>query len=226
MNNHLIIYTDGSVYPNPDGIGGWGFVCPDYDEGNPYEYYGGHSKTTNNRMELSAAINALGIVPRGHFVTIVTDSQYVQRCMARRIWPESKPNADLGRVLEDAKRGRLIEVQMVAGHSGDKWNERAHELANKGRLEQVEYEKQRKIEMEQIEREEREGTRLRRTQQELRPRGFSEPATPTNTRSSRINDFIRTTALSRSPYAGMYWGTTAAINTNTPIETVTAEPEF
>lgn len=142
MNNHLTIYTDGSVYPNPNGIGGWGFVCPEYGETKEvYEYYGSAIQTTNNRMELTAAISALGIVPRGSFVTIVTDSQYVQRCMARKCWPESKPNADLGRCLEDAKNHRLIDVQMVAGHSGDRWNDRAHELADKARLDRVEVEK-------------------------------------------------------------------------------------
>lgn len=141
----LTIYTDGSVYPNPNGIGGWAYVAPDFNgPGEDYVYKGWHPRTTNNRMELTAALSALGIVERGSFVTIVTDSQYVQRCFARRCWPESKPNADLGRMLLESKRDRFIEVRFVPGHSGDKYNDKAHELANEARLEGIEYEKRRK----------------------------------------------------------------------------------
>lgn len=142
----LVVYTDGSVsQPNDgSGIGGWAYVCPDYEgPDQKFEYSGWTPNTTNNRMELTAAINAVSLAERGSFVTIITDSQYVQRCFARRRWPEKKPNADLGRWLMEAKHGRFVEVKFVPGHSGDKWNEHAHNLANKARLEGVEYEKRR-----------------------------------------------------------------------------------
>lgn len=142
----IIVYTDGSVYPNPGGMGGWAYVAPDYDSQGDYSYSGWQPRTTNNRMELMAAINCLSIVSRGDFITIVTDSQYVQRCFARRQWPESKPNADLGHLLAESKRGRFVEVKLVAGHSGDKYNEQAHELANKARLDGLAWTKRREEE--------------------------------------------------------------------------------
>lgn len=138
----LTIYTSGCI--RPDGIGGWAYVAINCNEdGTPFEYYGAETKTTNNRMELTAAINALGIVPRGKFATIVTDSQYVQRCFARRCWPDSKPNADLGRWLSEMKNGRNINIELIKGHSGNPHNDRAHELANNARLVRVATEKER-----------------------------------------------------------------------------------
>lgn len=158
----LLIYTDGSVYPNPGGMGGWAFVAIDfYGKDKPYEHRSWKSKTTNNRMELTAAINALGLAERGEFITIVTDSQYVQRCFARNSWHPSKPNGDLGRILMDCKRGRFVEVKFVPGHSGDMWNDRAHELANKARLDGLAYEKERARDQDVMERMIREDRAVR-----------------------------------------------------------------
>jgi ribonuclease HI len=184
----IIIYTDGSVYPNPGGMGGWAFVAPNYHgEGEHYEYRGNNHSTTNNRMELTAALNAVSIVERGRFATIITDSQYVQRCFARRQWPDSKPNADLGRMLISNKEGRFIEVKLIPGHSGDKWNDRAHELANKARLEGLEYQKQRAAERKMFE--------------TMEFRTAEQPSTPTTVTPDRIetsNWYVSETLPSRT----------------------------
>lgn len=134
------IYTDGACKGNP-GPGGWG-VLMRYGEAEK-ELYGGEADTTNNRMELMAAIVALESLTRPCNVILTTDSQYVRQGITewlagwkRRNWKNAakKPvkNADLWQRLDQATQGHTIDWRWVKGHSGHAENERADQLANKG----------------------------------------------------------------------------------------------
>ena len=130
------IYTDGACSGNP-GPGGWAAVI---DRGGAVEEIGGRAaRTTNNRMELQAALEALGRVPAGASVRIVTDSQYLLNGMTswmrgwkRRGWvtAEGKPveNRDLWEALDAAAGGR-VTWEHVRGHTGHPLNERANAIA-------------------------------------------------------------------------------------------------
>jgi len=141
----LRIYTDGGCKGNP-GPGGWAaiIIAPNYE---PYKMSGGEALTTNNRMELTAVINALEKAaerfPREKSIELITDSQYVQKGVTewlggwiRRNWKRAKgkpvKNQDLWVKLEKAKRGLKIDWKWVKGHAGNTWNERCHELAKEG----------------------------------------------------------------------------------------------
>ncbi|MUL42340.1 ribonuclease HI [Streptomonospora sp. PA3] len=135
------IYTDGACAGNP-GPGGWGAVLR-YGE-HAKELYGGEAETTNNRMELMAAIMALEALKRPLSVSLHTDSTYVRNGITSWIhgWKRSgwmtrgkKPvkNADLWRRLDAAALRHDIEWHWVRGHSGDRGNERADALACRGR---------------------------------------------------------------------------------------------
>ncbi len=134
------IYTDGACKGNP-GPGGWGAWLKSgmHDK----ELFGGEVQTTNNRMELTAVIEALGTLKRPCKVKLHTDSQYVKNGISvwihdwkRRGWrtADKKPvkNEDLWRKLDEAVQGHDIEWIWVKGHAGDPGNERADGLANKG----------------------------------------------------------------------------------------------
>jgi ribonuclease HI len=134
------IYTDGACKGNP-GPGGWGAVL-EYD-GKEKELFGGEPATTNNRMELTAVIEALGALRRPCTVVLHTDSQYVQKGITEWIegWKargwrtaakEPVKNADLWRKLDEVVRTHRIRWVWVKGHSGHDGNERADALANKG----------------------------------------------------------------------------------------------
>jgi ribonuclease HI len=136
----VTIYTDGACKGNP-GPGGWGAGLA--ADGHEKELHGGERLTTNNRMELTAVIEALASLKRSCIVTIHTDSEYVRKGITewihgwkQRGWKtaDRKPvkNAELW-VRLDALRG-LHEVhwRWVKGHSGDPGNERADALANQG----------------------------------------------------------------------------------------------
>jgi ribonuclease HI len=137
---HVEIYTDGACRGNP-GPGGWGALLR-YN-GHEKELWGGEADTTNNRMELTAAIQALRALTRPCRVELYTDSQYVRMGITdwlagwkRRGWKNAskKPvkNQDLWQTL-DAETGRhQIRWHWVKGHSGHPENERADELANRG----------------------------------------------------------------------------------------------
>ena len=133
----VTIYIDGACKGNP-GPGGWGaFLLSD---GREKELYGGEAQTTNNRMELTAAIRALEALKRPCAVDIWTDSEYVRRGMTewmagwrRRGWHRVK-NVDLWRRLDALASdfGHRINWHWVEGHAGHPGNERADNLANRG----------------------------------------------------------------------------------------------
>jgi ribonuclease HI len=136
----VVIYTDGACRGNP-GPGGWGVLLLTGD--TEKELCGGEAETTNNRMELTAAIRAIAALNRRCNVTIYSDSEYVRRGITewieqwkRRGWKTAnrKPvkNEDLWRELDGAVASQDIEWRWVKGHSGDPGNERADELANRG----------------------------------------------------------------------------------------------
>ncbi|WP_295627267.1 ribonuclease HI [uncultured Nitrosomonas sp.] len=134
------IYTDGACKGNP-GIGGWGALLRYGD--HEREIFGGEKFTTNNRMELLAAIRALESLKRSCKVHLHTDSQYLQKGISE--WLDSwkvhnwrtaskKPvkNEDLWKRLDQLTQQHEIEWCWVRGHSGHTDNERADQLANRG----------------------------------------------------------------------------------------------
>tara|TARA_R110000772_G_scaffold263064_1_gene382596 strand:- start:481 stop:912 length:432 start_codon:yes stop_codon:yes gene_type:complete len=136
----ITIYTDGACSGNP-GPGGWGATLSDGKKEK--EIYGGEPETTNNRMELMAAIMALEALKQPLNVILYTDSKYVQKGISEwlpgwkaRGWRNSqgKPvkNVDLWQRLEAAEADHQVNWRWVKGHSGDAGNERADELANEG----------------------------------------------------------------------------------------------
>jgi ribonuclease HI len=141
----VVVYTDGACKGNP-GPGGWGALLQFGDHRK--ELRGGESMTTNNRMELTAAIEALAALNRPCLVHLHTDSQYVRNGITewlpqwkRRDWKtaDRKPvkNADLWLLLEAQVARHAVHWHWVKGHSGDPGNERADELANLGIVELV-----------------------------------------------------------------------------------------
>jgi ribonuclease HI len=137
----VVIYTDGSCSPNP-GPGGWGVLLRYRDVEK--ELHGGQAEpTTNNRMELMAAIMALESLTRPAKVRLHTDSVYVRSGVTswlhswkRNGWltADKKPvkNADLWQRLDDAAKRHDIVWHWVRGHAGTLGNERADELAREG----------------------------------------------------------------------------------------------
>jgi ribonuclease HI len=136
----VTIYTDGACSGNP-GPGGWGAVLIFGDREK--EICGGEPATTNNRMELMAAIQALEALTRPCKVEVHTDSQYVQKgihewihAWKRRGWltADKKPvkNDDLWRRLDAARLRHEVDWRWVKGHAGHELNERADALARKG----------------------------------------------------------------------------------------------
>jgi ribonuclease HI len=139
---HVVIYTDGACKGNP-GPGGWGAMLT--TDGNVKELFGGELATTNNRMEMTAVIEALSALKRPCRVTLHVDSQYVLKGMTEWIkgWKargwrtaakEPVKNVDLWQKLDAlvTGSGHTIQWIWVRGHDGDPGNERADVLANKG----------------------------------------------------------------------------------------------
>ncbi|EAQ03859.1 ribonuclease HI [Pseudooceanicola batsensis HTCC2597] len=138
-------YTDGACSGNP-GPGGWGVLLQAKDGETVLkerDLKGGEAATTNNRMELLAAINALEALGRSTAITIVTDSAYVKNGVTgwihgwkRNGWKTAakKPvkNADLWQRLDEAQARHDVTWQWVKGHAGHPENERADELARAG----------------------------------------------------------------------------------------------
>ena len=140
MPDKVYAYTDGACRGNP-GPGGWGVVLK-YGE-KERELYGGERETTNNRMELTAAIQALESLTRHCEVCVITDSVYVAKGISewlpnwvKRGWKtankEPVKNVDLWQRLEAARLKHQVEWKWVKGHAGHVGNERADRLANKG----------------------------------------------------------------------------------------------
>ncbi|MES2605390.1 MAG: ribonuclease HI [Pseudomonadota bacterium] len=136
----VTIYTDGACRGNP-GPGGWGAVLQYGDKIR--ELHGGTSATTNNRMELTAVIEALQVLKRPCRITVLSDSKYVLQGISewlpgwkQRGWRTSakKPvlNVDLWQTLDHLTTMHEIKWQWVKGHNGNPGNERADELANRG----------------------------------------------------------------------------------------------
>lgn len=136
----VVIYTDGACKGNP-GVGGWGALL----RHNKHEksLCGGEFDTTNNRMELTAAIKALEALSEPCAVDLYTDSQYVRRGILewmaswkRRNWRSSNgsavKNKDLWQALDNAQQKHQVEWHWVKGHAGNEGNEKADELANLG----------------------------------------------------------------------------------------------
>jgi len=140
VTTQLSIYTDGACRGNP-GPGGWGAVLIYRD--SQKELFGGADNTTNNRMELQAAIEGLRALKRGCELTLYTDSQYVRQGITdwidgwkKRGWKTAakKPvkNADLWQALDLETQRHSINWVWVKGHAGNEGNELADQLANRG----------------------------------------------------------------------------------------------
>ena len=140
MTPKVVIFTDGACSGNP-GPGGWGAVLFYGDKEK--ELCGGEADTTNNRMELMAAIQALETLKRPCKVELHTDSQYVKngitewmRGWKARGWKtaDKKPvkNEDLWKRLDEARLRHEVDWRWVKGHAGHEHNERADELARRG----------------------------------------------------------------------------------------------
>ncbi|MBE7188712.1 ribonuclease HI [Jatrophihabitans endophyticus] len=142
MAEPVVIYTDGACKGNP-GPGGWGAWLR--SGGHEKELFGGEAVTTNNRMELTAVIEALRALKRPSEVELYLDSQYVRQGITewianwkRRGWITSAKqpvkNADLWKALDTEVARHTIRWHWVKGHAGDPGNEKADALANAGAL--------------------------------------------------------------------------------------------
>ena len=140
MKPEIKIWTDGACSGNP-GPGGWGVLL--IAGTRRKELFGGAPDTTNNRMELMAAIEALNALKKASRVTLHTDSTYVKDGLTKWIhgWKKNgwktaakKPvkNKDLWQALESACARHEIDWVWVKGHAGDEGNEKADELARRG----------------------------------------------------------------------------------------------
>ena len=140
MAHSVTIHTDGACSGNP-GPGGWGAIL-EYD-GKTKELKGGEALTTNNRMELTAAIEALNALKRPCTVKLYTDSNYVKGGITgwlsgwkKNGWRTSdkKPvkNVELWQALDAATQRHTVSWHWVKGHAGHDLNERADQLANDG----------------------------------------------------------------------------------------------
>ncbi|WP_297444013.1 ribonuclease HI [Acidocella sp.] len=140
-SEHVEIWTDGGCKPNP-GPGGWAAIL--IYKGTIKELTGGELETTNNRMELTAAAEALEALTRPCKVVLHTDSEYLKNGITRwmtgwvrKNWRSSTgdpvKNMDLWRRILDAAKPHEIDWRLVRGHSGAPLNERADELATQAR---------------------------------------------------------------------------------------------
>ena len=143
--HNLFAYTDGACSGNP-GPGGWGVLLVAKNQNQiikKRELFGGQEDTTNNQMELLAAISALEALDRPSKIKIITDSSYVKNGVTQWLenWKNNKwktaskkpvKNAELWRRLDQARSSHEVIWEWVKGHAGHPENERADELARKG----------------------------------------------------------------------------------------------
>jgi ribonuclease HI len=140
-SKRIQIFTDGACSGNP-GPGGWGALLRE-STGDDIELCGGESATTNNRMEMTAVIEALASLAPGREADVYTDSQYVQKGISewihnwkRRGWKtaarEPVKNVDLWMKLDALAQQHHVKWHWVKGHAGHAENERADALANRG----------------------------------------------------------------------------------------------
>ena len=140
MTPKVLIYTDGACSGNP-GPGGWGAIL--ISGRHERELWGGEAGTTNNRMELTAAIQALEALNRPCRVELHTDSQYLRTGITEWIvawkargWKTAAKapvkNDDLWKRLDAARARHEVDWRWVKGHAGHELNERADELARRG----------------------------------------------------------------------------------------------
>ena len=143
--HNLFAYTDGACSGNP-GPGGWGVLLVARNQNQiikERELFGGQEDTTNNQMELLAAISALEALDRPSKIKIITDSSYVKNGVTQWLenWKKNKwktaskksvKNAELWRRLDQARSRHEVIWEWVKGHDGHPENERADELARKG----------------------------------------------------------------------------------------------
>lgn len=141
MKPHVIIYTDGGASPNP-GLGGWAAILYSPEHDAEREIYGAENGTTNNRMELTAAIRALEALKTPCEVDLHTDSAYLQNAFAqkwldnwkRNGWKNSSGkdvlNRDLWERLDELTGIHSVQWHWVKGHSYDKRNNRCDELVH------------------------------------------------------------------------------------------------
>ena len=140
--HHVVIYTDGGCAPTNPGPGGWAAILR--SGSHLKELKGGEPMTTNNRMELMAAISALEALKRPSQVDMHIDSQYVRDGITKYInnWKKNGwrtaskdpvKNQDLWERLDDARSLHTVRWHWVKGHSGDEFNERADELVREAR---------------------------------------------------------------------------------------------
>lgn len=138
--NTYEVYTDGSVYPNPGGVGGWASIIVNTDTGEVHEISGFNESTTNNRMELQAVIETLEFLPPNSIIKIYSDSEYVvnsvntwmYKWIQRRM---DRKNMDLFHQVYELKTfHKNVELIWVRGHNGTELNERADSLCNEARV--------------------------------------------------------------------------------------------
>ena len=137
-----LIWTDGACQGNP-GPGGWAALVTTSDDEAPIELSGGAPHTTNNIMEMTAALEGLRSLPDGSTVCVVTDSRYLLDGMTswmagwkKRGWKtaakEPVKNEDLWKALDAIQATHTVDWRWVRGHNGHPGNERADVLANRG----------------------------------------------------------------------------------------------
>lgn len=138
----VLLFTDGACSGNP-GPGGWAYILRHVATGQQREAFGGEPETTNNRMELQAAIEGLSALKRPCRIELFTDSEYVRKGLSewmagwkKKGWKRSekgklKPiaNAELWQQLDELVAPHQIKFTRVAGHSGHPENDRCDELA-------------------------------------------------------------------------------------------------
>ncbi|MGV3607323.1 MAG: ribonuclease HI [Planctomycetaceae bacterium] len=138
----VLLFTDGACSGNP-GPGGWAFILRHVTTGKEKEVFGAERDTTNNRMELQAAVEGLKALSRSCYVELLTDSEYVRKGLSewmagwkRNGWKRKEggklkelKNADLWKQLDELVALHRLKFTRVAGHSGHPENDRCDQLA-------------------------------------------------------------------------------------------------